>query len=207
MKRPATAIAEDAQPKTKHGKRAEGLYARFKGKSIPEPRLPARKKMPSNACKAIVWNVGGLRALLGNRPQLLRGLVRTEKPAVLGFLEHKLQEGEQVKAATEALGSLLPDYTCARFACSKKKLGYSGVAVLLRKDVAPKAKVVSVKLETGADEGRTICVEMPKFFIVFSYVVNSGDGLVRLKERLGQWDKKLRSYLQGLAKRKPVVLL
>merc|ERR1712032_140779 len=63
------------------------------------------------------------------------------------------------------------------------------------------------KLEKGADEGRTICVDMPKLFVVVSYVMNSGDGLVRLKKRLGHWDPKMRSYLQSLSKKKPVVLL
>merc|ERR1719450_1749183 len=37
--------------------------------------------------------------------------------------------------------------------------------------------------------------------------MNSGEGLVRLKERLEKWDPRLRSYLQGLAKKKPVLLL
>lgn len=198
VKRPASAAAD--APQAKRSKKAEGLYERFKGKSIPEPRL-ATLKVKGNCCKAIAWNVGGLRAVLAKRPQVLQKLVRSEKPAVFAFMEHKLQEGQHVEEATKTLGSLLPEYTSVRFACSKVKLGYSGVAVMLHKDVAQKAKVTPVKLEKGADEGRTVCVELPKLFVVVCYVMNSGDGLKRHKERLQQFDPKLRSYLQGLAKK------
>lgn len=205
LKRPATAAPED-HPKAKRSKKVEGLYARFKGKSIPEPRL-ARLKVKGKCCKAICWNVGGLRSVLEKRPQVFQKLVQSERPAVLAILEHRLQEGQHVQDATKKLSSLLPEYTAVKFACSKVKLGYSGVAMLIHKDFAPQAKMTAVKLEKGADEGRTMVVELPKLFVVACYVVNSGDGLKRLKDRLQHWDPKLRAYLQGLARKKPVLLL
>jgi len=202
-KRPA---ADSREPSKKRTKRAEGLYEKYKGKAIPEPKIQRLGARGGGTFKAICWNVGGLRALLGNRGEQLQKLIKEENPSVLGFLEHKLQE-EHVEQVSQTLKVLLPEYT-SFFSCSKVKKGYSGTAVLLRKDIVEGgAKVKFVKLERGSDEGRTVVVETAKFFIVVCYVMNSGDGLVRLKERLEQWDPKLRGYLKGLSKKKPVLLL
>merc|ERR1711904_447999 len=114
-------------------------------------------------------------------------------------------DGTQVDAARKDLTDLLPDYVESHFSCSKAKLGYSGTCVLLRH--RPLA-VTCEKLEGGEDEGRTICVELADLFLVLCYVPNSGDGLVRLQERVGEWDGKLRDYLRSLkARGKPVVLM
>lgn len=200
----SAAAAEEGTPAGKRTRRF-GLYEEYKGKKIPEPRVPRAKV--TKGFKAISWNVGGLRALLEKRSKDLKKLVQEEKPAVLGILEHKLQEGEHVEAATRRLQELLPQYAPAVFSCSKVTKGYAGACVLLEKEVAQSAKVRAVKLEKGSDEGRTLCVELPRLFVVVCYVVNSGDGLKRLRERLNQWDTTFRSYLKGLARRKPVLLL
>jgi len=203
-KKPAT---DSREPPKKRTKRVEGLYEKYKGKSIPEPKVKRLGAHSSRTFKAVCWNVGGLRALLANRGQQLQKLVKEERPSLLGILEHKLQEGEHVEQVTQTLKVLLPEYD-SFFSCSKVKKGYSGTAVLLRRDVVESgAKVKFVQLERGSDEGRTIVVETAKLFVVICYVMNSGDGLVRLKERLEQWDPKLRAYLVGLSKKKPVLLL
>jgi len=54
-------------------------------------------------------------------------------------------------------------------------------------------------------EGRTITVEFDKFFFVCCYVPNSGEGLVRLDYRVNEWDPHVRSYLQALSARKPII--
>lgn len=203
-KRPAASVGLEGVPQ-KRTKKLKGLYEKYKGKAIPEPKLP-RKPASGRTFKAVCWNVGGLRAILAKRSQDLQKLVRQENPSLLGFLEHKLQDGEQVQQTTASLQALLPDYKPI-FTCSKAKKGYSGAAVLLRQDIAGLAKVTPQKLEKGSSEGRTLLVEMPKFFVVICYVPNSGDGLVRLKERLRHWDPRLKKYLQDLARKKPVLLL
>jgi hypothetical protein len=54
-------------------------------------------------------------------------------------------------------------------------------------------------------EGRTITTEYPDFFIVATYVPNSGDKLQRLDFRTQIWDKRLQEYLLSLeASGKPV---
>lgn len=55
-------------------------------------------------------------------------------------------------------------------------------------------------------EGRVLTAEYEKFYIVGSYVPNSGDGLRRLEFRATQWDVALREYIKSLESKKPVIL-
>lgn len=204
-KRPASTGAVEPAEKRPKKEKVVGRYEEHKGRAIPLPIVP-RRALPSGSLAAICWNVAGLRAFLAKQGTALQTIGSQEKPAVLGLLETKLQEGAQVDEATACLQELLPEYR-AFFSCSREKKGYSGTAVLLREDLVGCAKVTPVKLEKGSDEGRSFCVELPQLFVVICYVVNSGDGLGRLKERLEQWDPRLRSYLRALAKKRPVLLL
>ena len=54
-------------------------------------------------------------------------------------------------------------------------------------------------------EGRTITVEYEKFYVVASYVPNSGDKLQRLDFRTKVWDRRMGEYLVSLEKKKPVI--
>jgi len=56
------------------------------------------------------------------------------------------------------------------------------------------------------NEGRTITIEYPTFFVVNCYVPNSGMSLERLDDRVDRWDPALRSYLKKLEAKKPVIL-
>eukprot|EP00897_Mesotaenium_endlicherianum_P001628 jgi/Mesen1/1493/ME000132S00438 len=56
------------------------------------------------------------------------------------------------------------------------------------------------------EEGRVIAAEFPDFFLVNTYVPNSGDGLRRLAYRQNEWDPALASYIKDLERSKPVVL-
>uniref|UniRef100_A0A7S1WYZ2 Endonuclease/exonuclease/phosphatase domain-containing protein n=1 Tax=Tetraselmis chuii TaxID=63592 RepID=A0A7S1WYZ2_9CHLO len=62
-------------------------------------------------------------------------------------------------------------------------------------------------MEAHKGEGRIITVEYERFFVVGSYVPNSGMKLERLAYRTEQWDEDLRTYLAALATRKPTMLL
>ena len=70
-----------------------------------------------------------------------------------------------------------------------------------------KVSIVDVTYDTevAKGEGRTITIEFDKFFFVGCYVPNSGEGLVRLDERVNSWEPMMRNYLKSLEKKKPVV--
>lgn len=58
------------------------------------------------------------------------------------------------------------------------------------------------------DEGRCITAEFKEFVLVAVYVPNSKDGLERLEERVGVWDKELHNHLCRVKEKtkKPVIL-
>lgn len=80
--------------------------------------------------------------------------------------------------------------------------GYSGTAVFAKKEP------LDVKYGIGDsdfdDEGRTVTLEYPGFYLVNIYTPNARDGLVRLDYRMA-WEDSFRSYVGGLDKEKPVV--
>jgi len=55
------------------------------------------------------------------------------------------------------------------------------------------------------DEGRAVTLEYGKFSMVFAYVPNSGEKLVRLQPRLNDWEADMIAHLSALAKSKPVI--
>jgi exodeoxyribonuclease-3 len=144
--------------------------------------------------KIISFNINGIRASV--KKGLLDSIYQMN-PDVLGFQETKATP-EQVR---EALADL-KGYEI--YAYSAERAGYSGTTVIT------KTKPVSVSYGIGVPEhdteGRAITVEMNDFYIVNTYVPNSGEAMVRLDYR-EQWDKAMLIYLKGLEKKKPVILM
>lgn len=56
-------------------------------------------------------------------------------------------------------------------------------------------------------EGRSVILEYEDFYLVNVYVPNSKRKLLRLKERVGEWDVLLREKLVELSKSKAVILV
>lgn len=139
--------------------------------------------------KLVSWNVNGLRSALGKG---FLDYVAAEDPDVICLQETKLQPEQAVFD--------LPGYH--RYFNSADKKGYSGTAILT------KTEPLSVTYDFGGDEhrheGRVITAEYPAFYLVCCYTPNSQDGLKRLPYRM-QWEDDLRSYLQELDGKKPVV--
>ena len=156
--------------------------------------------------KVISWNVAGLRAFVKKATDDLKLLYETEKFDVLAIQEHKLQESHvddlQKTLEEDVFGGAGFHY---HWNCSTEKKGYSGVAVV------SKTKPLSVEygidgLPAAEAEGRVITAEFEDYFLVNVYVPNSGQGLVRLDYRVGEWDAKFSKYVKGLEAKKPVVL-
>ncbi len=142
--------------------------------------------------KLISFNVNGIRA--GVKKGLLKDIAIMQ-PDVLCLQETKAND-EQVKEALKDLNGY------EIYSSSAEKAGYSGTAIL------SKAKPLSVSYGLGIAEhdtqGRTITAEYKDFYLVNTYVPNSGQDLVRLDYRM-TWDVALLKHLKKLEKKKPVI--
>ncbi len=144
--------------------------------------------------KLISWNVNGIRAIMKKDfPDSVNNL-----NADIICLQETKANTEQVKIALE----LIDGYHVYANA-SKARKGYSGTAILSRKE--PISVMYDMGVEEHDLEGRVIAVEYEKFYLVTTYVPNSGNELVRLDYRT-QWDKDFLKYLKNLEKSKPVIV-
>ena len=140
--------------------------------------------------KLISWNVNGLRAALGKGCDAF--LIQGGYDCIC-LQETKLQEG--------LLPLELPGYTGYLHYAQKK--GYSGTAIFTKRE--PLSVRTGIGVQQFDDEGRTVTLEFPEFWLVTMYVPNSQRGLARLPFRL-EWEAAIRNYLGKLQETKPVVI-
>ncbi|MFN5621117.1 MAG: exodeoxyribonuclease III [Flavobacteriales bacterium] len=142
--------------------------------------------------KLISFNVNGVRAIV--KKGLLDSIAKMN-PDVLCLQETKANN-DQVREALFGLEGY------EVYSSASEKAGYSGTAVITRQ------KPLSVNYGFGiADHdahGRTITVEFDSFFLVNTYVPNSGAELVKLDYRQ-TWDVAMLAHLKSLEKKKPVI--
>ena len=143
--------------------------------------------------KIISFNVNGIRAIVG------KSFVQDmeEVAADIICLQETKASAEQV---IEAISSLTNYHI---YANSAERKGYSGTAIFSKKK--PLSVTYDMGLEEHDQEGRIICAEYDKFFLVCVYVPNSGSELARLSYRQ-KWDSDFLIYLKKLEKQKPVVV-
>ncbi len=143
--------------------------------------------------KIISWNVNGIRAVA--KKNFFADL-KNMNPDILCLQETKAQD-DQVAETLESV----KDYHI--YSNSAIKKGYSGTAIL------SKTKPIGVTKDMGIEihdtEGRILCLEYEKFFLITVYVPNSGSALKRLDYRQ-DWDLAFLKYLKNLEKTKPVVV-
>jgi exodeoxyribonuclease-3 len=142
--------------------------------------------------KLISFNVNGIRATVKKG---LYGSIEKMSPDVLCFQETKAND-EQVREALSGLNGY------HLFSNSAEKAGYSGTAILTK--VKPISVVNGIGISDHDTQGRAITAEFDKFYVVNTYVPNSGQELVKLDYRI-EWDKALLAYLLSLEKKKPVI--
>ncbi|MCV9388310.1 exodeoxyribonuclease III [Reichenbachiella ulvae] len=142
--------------------------------------------------KLVSYNVNGIRAAI--KKGLIESLEKMEADIVC-FQETKAQD-DQVK---EALG----DVPYHIFSNSAVKKGYSGTAILSKKE--PISVSTDMGIEDHDQEGRVITAEFEEFFLTNVYVPNSKNDLSRLDYRKG-WDADFKDYLKELEKKKPVIV-
>ncbi|KAL0740031.1 hypothetical protein Bca4012_081544 [Brassica carinata] len=180
-------------------KKPEKDWKAYNPKTMRPPSLPEGTK----SVKIMTWNVNGLRALLKLESFSALQLAQREDFDVLCLQETKIQ----VKDVEEIKKALIDGYDHSFWSCSVSKLGYSGTAIISR------IKPLSVRYGTGLSgsddhdmEGRIVTAEFDSFYLINTYVPNSGDGLKRLSYRIEEWDRTLSNYIKELEKSKPVVL-
>ena len=142
--------------------------------------------------KLISWNVNGIRAVA--KKDFFSDFEKMDADIVC--LQETKAQDDQV---TETLESIKGYHI---YSNSAEKKGYSGTAVL------SKIEPITVSRDMGIDEhdmeGRVLCLEYDKFYLVNVYVPNSGSELKRLSYRQ-EWDKAFYAYLKNLEKTKPVL--
>lgn len=154
--------------------------------------------------KICSWNVAGLRAVVKKA-----GIeyIKKEDADIVCLLETKVLEKEippdalALKKGGKIFGSDTTGYHMYLNPAEKK--GYSGVALW------SKTKPLSVKygmdIEEHDKEGRLITAEYEKFYLLTSYVPNSGRKLVNLDYRR-TWNTALKDYMNKLNAKKPAIL-
>ena len=146
----------------------------------------------SNDMKLISWNVNGVRAVAK------KGFADQVKAWDADFIclqETKAQDDEVRVALKDLNGYDL-------YPSSAVRKGYSGTSLLTRHK--PMNVTYGLGIMDHDQEGRVVTAEYDQFFILTTYVPNSGSELGRLEYRQ-QWDKDLEIYLSSLQKIKPVI--
>jgi len=159
--------------------------------------IATAKVEPAGMFKIATWNVAGLYAAI--KKEFCK-TVKTLDCDVLCLQETKLS---LKKPPPAEIAEQLKSWKYRTYANSEAKAGYSGTAIL------SKTKPLSVARGIGKtkhdDFGRSCTAEFEKFYLVTSYVPNSGRGLVNLDYRTNEWEADLRNYLTKLNEKKPVI--
>ena len=140
--------------------------------------------------KLISWNVNGLRAVYNKG---FEEIFKNLNADIFCIQETKMQEGQ--------LDVVFDEYEF--FMNSAVKKGYSGTAILTK--IKPISVYYGIGIEEHDLEGRVICLEFGKFYLVNCYTPNSQRELTRLEYRV-RWENDFREYLKKLDKKKSVIL-
>lgn len=161
--------------------------------SCPEPR--GNGVFKGESIRIACWNVNGLRACI--KKSGFQEFKSLESLDVLCFNETKLQD-----AHVPAIKSQLSEFPYQYWSCSRTKLGYSGTAILSKTEPIS----WSEGLKGHPEEGRLTLAEFDTFYVLCTYVPNSGKD--RFDYRLTSWDPDITTYISDLrSKGKDVIWL
>lgn len=143
--------------------------------------------------RLLSFNVNGIRAIAGK--SFITDMQQVDADVIC--LQETKATVDQVKETVAPLGYA---YVYANEAGRK---GYSGTAIISKTE--PVSVVYDMGVPEHDEEGRVICAEYDRFFLVTVYVPNSGSELLRLPYRK-IWDADFLAYLKGLEAKKPVIV-
>ncbi len=142
--------------------------------------------------KLISWNVNGVRAVAKKG---FADQVKSWNADFICLQETKAQDDEVKHALID-----LKDYQLYTSSAARK--GYSGTGILTRHK--PLKVTYGIGVGEHDQEGRVITAEYDSYYVLTTYVPNSGSDLSRLSYRQ-MWDKDFNAYLTKLQKKKPVI--
>ncbi len=143
--------------------------------------------------KIISWNVNGIRAQLNKD---FDGFIKSFDADILIF-----QETKATVEIVKDIGSKFEDYNI--YANEAEKKGYSGTAIFSKEKAIE--EIYKIGFDEHDSEGRVVCLEFEKFYLVNVYVPNSGSGMKRLDYRK-TWDRDFLKFNADLMKKKPVII-
>ncbi|QIW24812.1 exodeoxyribonuclease III [Sulfolobus sp. S-194] len=138
--------------------------------------------------KIVSWNVNGLKAI-------------TRKGALEAVLNYDAILFQEIRSSDLPLDLLMSGFNIASFPAKKK--GYSGVMTLTREK--PKSVIKGLNVKEFDEEGRTVTVELEKFYLINAYFPRAGDGLSRLDFKI-YFDSKIEEFMDQLRKTKPIII-
>jgi exonuclease III len=142
--------------------------------------------------KLISFNVNGVRAIT---KKTFFDDFQIMNPDVLCLQETKANDAQVQEALQGISGYHI-------YSSSAVRPGYSGTALISKEK--PLSVTFGLGIEEHDQEGRIITAEYEKFFLVNTYVPNSGSELARLDYR-ETWDADLLKHLQNIEKTKPSI--
>ena len=143
--------------------------------------------------KIISFNVNGIRAIA--QKNFFEDM-ENHNPDILCLQETKATT-EQVKDTVKSL------FGYEVYANEASRKGYSGTAILTKH--TPIRVMYDMLIDEHDQEGRVVCLEFEKFYLVNVYTPNSGGELLRLGYRQ-TWDAAFLDYIKELEKTKPVIV-
>ena len=142
--------------------------------------------------KIITWNVNGVRAVAK------KGFIKQVNAwgaDIICLQETKAQDDEVHGALADIKGYNVYPHSAVR-------KGYSGTCIMTKEK--PLNVTYGIGINDHDQEGRTITSEFNDFYLVTSYIPNSGSELARLDYRQ-LWDRDFQSYLTQLQMKKSVI--
>jgi exodeoxyribonuclease-3 len=163
--------------------------------------------------KIISFNINGLRAInkkningkqiKNNEDNVITYIINNYKPDIL-----ILQEIKCAKCNINELDNYIQEYPYIYMNNSIIKKGYSGICILSKikpLNIYYNFENYDVLDYDFINEGRIICLEFKKIFIIACYVPNSKLKLERLEQRINIWGLLIKKYITILNKKKPVI--
>ena len=150
--------------------------------------------------KIIAWNVNSIRALVDKID--LNQYLKEENPQIFCMSETKLSCPDLL--VRDALRQNIKGFKHRFFSTSTARKGYSGTAIWSKNK--PLSHVYGIGNKELDNEGRVITLEYKEFYLVHSYTPNSGQVLQKLDYRVKKWDPAFWKYVEGLQKKKEVIV-